>query len=163
MSDKESYTNHARIIENTRARVVIQWRYPLVDVFHVIANYDEDTGWGDWADWYYTIYPDGVAIKKMHLWTAGPRNHEWQEGMAILGPDQHPEQTLETEPSLRLASMDYAVFPSWNHWPVAQMPSDGRYAAYPDRAAHYPGSRRPHSRMSLGRRMPPTTGPSVPM
>jgi hypothetical protein len=31
---------------------------------------------------------------------------------------------------------DYAVFPSWNHWPVAQMPSDGRYAAYPDRTAH---------------------------
>ncbi len=31
---------------------------------------------------------------------------------------------------------DYAVFPSWNHWPVAQMPSDGRYASYPDRTAH---------------------------
>ena len=188
MSDKESYTNHARIIENTPARVVVQWRYPLVDVFHVIANYDEDTGWGDWADWYYTIYPDGVAVKKMHLWTEGPRNHEWQEGMAILGPDQHPEQVLETEPALILAGMDgdvatynwtsgpprgvdyrnktihivnyqadydpftiadfrggnvysgevtdYAVFPSWNHWPVAQMPSDGRYAAYPDRTAH---------------------------
>jgi hypothetical protein len=188
MSDKESYTNHARIIENTPARVVIQWRYPLVDVHHVIANYDDDTGWGDWADWYYTIYPDGVAAKKMHLWTNGPRNHEWQEGMAILGPDQHPEQILETEPALILAGMDgsvsqynwttgpprgvnyknktihivnyqadydpftiadfrggnvysgevtdYAVFPSWNHWPVAQMPSDGRYAAYPDRTAH---------------------------
>ncbi|UCD53239.1 MAG: LamG domain-containing protein [Phycisphaerales bacterium] len=188
MSDKESYTNHARIIENTPARVVVQWRYPLVDVFHVIANYDDNTGWGDWSDWYYTIYPDGVAVKKMHLWTHGPRNHEWQEGMAILGPDQHPEQILETEPALLLADMDgnvsaynwsngpprgvsyenkaihivnyqadydpftvadfeggdvysgevtdYAVFPSWNHWPVAQMPSDGRYAAYPDRTAH---------------------------
>ena len=188
MSDKESYTNHARIIENTPARVVVQWRYPLVDVHHVIANYDDDTGWGDWADWYYTIYPDGVAVKKMHLWTNGPRNHEWQEGMAILGPDQHPEQVLETEPALILAGMDgsvaeynwtsgpprgvnyknktihivnyqadydpftiadfrggnvysgevtdYAVFPSWNHWPVAQMPSDGRYAIYPDRTAH---------------------------
>lgn len=188
MSDKESYTNHARIIERTPARVVVQWRYPLVDVFHVIANYDDKTGWGDWSDWYYTIYPDGVAVKKMHLWTHGPRNHEWQEGMAILGPDQHPEQVLETEPALILAGMDgsvaaynwtngpprgvdyenkaihivnyqadydpytiadfeggdvysgevtdYAVFPSWNHWPVAQMPSDGRYAAYPDRTAH---------------------------
>jgi len=188
MSDKESYTNHARIIENTPARVVVQWRYPLVDVFHVIANYDDSTGWGDWSDWYYTIYPDGVAVKKMRLWTHGPRNHEWQEGMAILGPDQHPEQVLETEPALLLADKngnvspydwsngpprdvsykdkvihivnyqadydpftiadfeggnvyggevtDYAVFPSWNHWPVAQMPSDGRYAAYPDRTAH---------------------------
>ena len=31
---------------------------------------------------------------------------------------------------------EYSVFPSWNHWPVAQMPSDGRYATYPDRTAH---------------------------
>jgi len=188
MSDKESYTNHVRIIENTDARAVVHWRYPLVDVLHVIANYNEDTGWADWSDWYYYIYPDGVAVKTMHLWTNGERNHEWQEGMAILGPDQHPEQVLETSPALLLADLegnvdehlwvdgppdnvsyrnkkihvvnykaeydpytigdfgggnvyggevtDYAVFPTWNHWPVAQMPSDGRYASFPDRTAH---------------------------
>ncbi|MHC4337285.1 MAG: LamG domain-containing protein, partial [Planctomycetota bacterium] len=188
MSDKESYTNHVRIIEDTEARVVVHWRYPLVDVLHVIANYNEDTGWGDWSDWYYYIYPDGVAVKTMHLWTDGERNHEWQEGMAILGPDQHPEQVLETKPALMVADLegnverydwvdgppddvdydnkkihvvnykadydpytigdfrggnvyggevtDYAVFPSWNHWPVSQMPSDGRYASFPDRTAH---------------------------
>jgi hypothetical protein len=188
MSDKESYTNHVRIIENTPARVVVHWRYPLVDVQHVLANYSDETGWGDWADWYYYIYPDGVAAKKMHLWTDGLRDHEWQESMAILGPDQHPEQVLETAPALLLADLDgavdahnwiggppddvsyenkkihvvnyraeydpftignfvggniyggelteYAVFPSWNHWPVSQMPSDGRLASFPDRTAH---------------------------
>jgi len=188
MSDKESYTNHARIIENTDARVVVHWRYPLIDVLHVAANYHEDTGWADWSDWYYYIYPDGVSVKTMHLWTDGERNHEWHEGIAILGPNQHPEQVLETAPALILASLDgkvarhnwingppddvdyddmrihivnyraeydpftigdfeggnvyggevtdYAVFPSWNHWPVGQMPSDGRYASYPDRTAH---------------------------
>ena len=26
--------------------------------------------------------------------------------------------------------------PTWNHWPVAQMPSDGRYASFPDRTSH---------------------------
>jgi len=31
---------------------------------------------------------------------------------------------------------DYAVFCTWNHWPVAQQPSDGRYALFPDRTAH---------------------------
>jgi len=188
MSDKESYSDHARIIENTEARVVVHWRFPLKDVLHVVANYDQETGWGDWADWYYYIYPDGVAVKTMHLWTDGPRNHEWQESMAILGPNQHPEQVLETDPALILADLEgrvseyawvngpprgvsyrnkkihivnyraeydpftigdfqrgdvysgevtaYSVFPSWNHWPVAQMPSDGRYAGYPDRTAH---------------------------
>ncbi|MHC5075913.1 MAG: LamG domain-containing protein [Planctomycetota bacterium] len=188
MSDKESYTNHARIIENTDARVVVHWRYPLIDVLHVTANYHEDTGWGDWSDWYYYIYPDGVAVKTMHLWTDGERDHEWQEGIAVFGPDQHPEQVLETQPALILASVDgevdehnwigrppedvsyrnkkihivnylaeydpftvgdfrggniyggeitdYAVFPTWNHWPVGQMPSDGRYASFPDRTGH---------------------------
>lgn len=189
MSDKEGYTNHARIIENTDARVVIHWRYPLLDVLHVIANYNEETGWGDWSDWYYYIYPDGIAVKKMHLWTHGERNHEWQESMAIFGPDQHPEQIIETKRALTMVDLDgnykdyswiggpppnvddppgkkiqhinytgeydpvtigdfgesdvyggeltpYAVFPTWNHWPVAQMPSDGRYASFPDRTAH---------------------------
>ena len=50
MSDKESFSNHARILENTPARCVVLWRYPLVDVFHTIANFDPETGWGDWSD-----------------------------------------------------------------------------------------------------------------
>jgi hypothetical protein len=188
MSDKESFSNHAKILENTPARCVILWRYPLVDVLHTIANYDPETGWGDWSDWIYTIYPDGVAAKQSICWTDGSSRHEWQEGMVITGPDQHPEQVIETDPALVLATLggetrayswksgppkgvnyrdvamhivnfqgdydpftigdirggnvysgevtDYSVFPSWNHWPVAQMPSDGRYARHPDRTAH---------------------------
>jgi hypothetical protein len=31
---------------------------------------------------------------------------------------------------------DYSHFPWWNHWPVAQIHSDGRGAIAPDRAAH---------------------------
>lgn len=188
MSDKESFSNHAKILENTPARCVVQWRFPLVDVLHTIANYDEKTGWGDWSDWVYTIYPDGVAAKDMRCWTDGSSSHEWQEGMVITGPDQHPESVIETDPALRLITLDgevrdyswrnglprvdykdakihvvnfrgqydpftiadirggnvydggeltdYSIFPSWNHWPVAQIPSDGRYAKFPDRAAH---------------------------
>lgn len=30
----------------------------------------------------------------------------------------------------------YSVFPSWNHWPTAQINSSGRNASFPDRAAH---------------------------
>ena len=128
-------------------------------------------------------------MKKMHLWTDGERNHEWQESMAIFGPDQHPEQIIETKNAVTMVDLKgnyrkydwvngpppnveapkekciqhinytgeydpitigeftwsnvyggeltpYAVFPTWNHWPVAQMPSDGRYASFPDRTAH---------------------------
>jgi hypothetical protein len=188
MSDKESFSNYAKILENTPARCVVHWRYPLTDVLHTIANYDEKTGWGDWSDWIYTIYPDGVAAKEMICWTDGSSRHEWHEGMVITGPDQHPEQVVDTDPALRLITLegelrdyswktkppkgvdytdtkihvvnykgaydpftigywdrgdvysgevtDYSVFPSWNHWPVAQMPSDGRYAKHPDRTSH---------------------------
>ena len=188
MSDKESFSNHAKILENTPARCVVQWRFPLVDVLHTIANYDDKTGWGDWSDWVYTIYHDGVAAKDMRCWTDGSSSHEWHEGMVITGPDQHPESVIETDPALRLITLDgevrdyswgnglpkvnyrdtkihvvnfrgqydpftiadirggnvydggeltdYSIFPSWNHWPVAQIPSDGRYAKFPDRTAH---------------------------
>ncbi|MGB0413093.1 MAG: LamG domain-containing protein [Coraliomargarita sp.] len=188
MSDKESYSNHVKILENTPARCVVLWRYPLIDVLHNIANYNDATGWGDWSEWIYTIYPDGVAAKDMVCWTDGSHRHEWHESMVITGPDQHPEQVLETDPALRLITLDgevrdyswkdgppkdvnykdsrvhvvnykgkydpftiaqitrgnvyskevsdYSVFPSWNHWPVGQMPSDGRYAKHPDRTAH---------------------------
>lgn len=188
MSDKESYSNRVRIIENTEARVVVHWRYPLKDVLHTHANYVEETGWSDWSDWYYYIYPDGVAVKLMQLWTNGERNHEFIEGMAIYGPTQHPEEVIDIDPAVYLADMDgnvtayswadgppdntdyenkkiilinykakykpftigdfstggvyggevteYAVYPAWNHWPVAQIPSDGRYASFPDRTSH---------------------------
>ena len=186
MSDKKSLFNHVRVIENTPARVVVHWRFPLINVNHIIANFNSTTGWGDWADWYYTIYPDGVAVKKMHLWTNGSRNHEWHESMAILGANQHPEQVLETDPALVMADLNgnatayswkagppggvnfnkqiqvvkyranyhpftihnftggnvyggassYSVFPAWNHWPEAQIPTDIHVATFPDRASH---------------------------
>jgi hypothetical protein len=190
MSDKSSDYSHVRVLENTPARVVVQWRFSLLDVNHVLANYNDTTGWSDWSDWYYYIYPDGVAAKKMQLWTNGERNHQFQESMAIFGPDQHPHDIVERTKTVTMLAEDgkykeydwqnsppknvkepknsniqlinfkgdydpftigpkfektgvydgeltpYAVFCTWNHWPVAQMPSDGRYASYPDRTSH---------------------------
>lgn len=190
MSDKGNYFTYARILENTPARVVVHYRFPLADVNLVKANYVEETGWYDVADWYYYIYPDGMATKRMHLWTSGNRNHEWQESMAIFGPDQHPEDIIEKNQTVTMLNMNgdrvsynwslapppavsepkdqciqivnysgqydpvsigerfegsdvyggeltpYSVFPTWNHWPVAQMPSDGRYASFADRTGH---------------------------
>ena len=190
MSDKQCLYNHVRIIENTPARVVVHYRFPLVDVNKFKANYVEETGWYDVADWYYYIYPDGIASKVEHLWTSGERIHEWQESMAIFGPDQHPHDLIEREETFTIVRIDgeyesydwnplppdgidgpakanihhinykgeydpvtiveeiqwsnvyggeitdFAIFPTWNHWPVSQMPSDGRYASYPDRTCH---------------------------
>ena len=39
-------------------------------------------------------------------------------------------------PYNRLINKEYSNFTWWNHWPVAQIPSDGRSATAPDRVAH---------------------------
>jgi hypothetical protein len=188
MSDKACYDSHARVLENTPARVVVEWRYRLANPDHYWANYDAATGWGDIADWYYYIYPDGVATKLMRCYTSKPDSwYEWDEQIAVLSPGQHPETVIRKTPVMTLvdgagksSSYDwnpnppnpdypgsiiqmihftgqyspfaiqnfdrgdiyrgernwYSVFPSWNHWPIAQINSSGRNASFPDRAAH---------------------------
>lgn len=253
MSDKQTKHSHVRIIESNEARVVVHWRYGLVDNRYVFARVDELTGWGDWSDEYYTIYPDGVGIRKIHLWSSQPMDpHEFQESIIINPPGTRPEDNIETDaltmvnlkgeaytyswgeqtpdrvsrpenpiieyinlkadykpflivsekpyqyyqeaideyiehmsgadreamleewhslpsdelrdvyddslqqvalglgytdglkesdgPTFRIFAHEVkrgnSIFPWWNHWPVAQIPSDGRWATQPDRVSH---------------------------
>jgi len=47
----------------------------------------------------------------------------------------HPERV--TRPfSFGWIEGGYSTFPSWNHWPVSQIPNDGRMAVAPDKASH---------------------------
>jgi hypothetical protein len=58
MSDKQNRYAHVRILENTPARTVIHVRYGQCEVEQdTCANPDPLTGWTDWADDYYTVYP----------------------------------------------------------------------------------------------------------
>ena len=99
MSDKKLLTTHARIIENSPARTVVEWRVALMDTkSNIQANYDSISNWGDWTDWLFYIYPDGLAVKHMRLYTSGKLNHEWQEGMAIIGENTRPEEVIEQSP-----------------------------------------------------------------
>jgi len=188
MSDKGCWDSHVRVIENNGARVVVHWRYRLANASHHWANYDEATGWGDIADWYYYIYPDGVASKLMRVYTSEPKAwYEWNEQIAVLSEGQHPESVLRRVPVMTLVDSAgkataydwnpdpptpefagkviqlihltgryspfaiqnlvgggiyrgertwYSVFPSWNHWPTAQVNSSGRNATFTDRASH---------------------------
>ena len=188
MSDKGCWDSQVRIIENTPARVVVNWRYRQADPSHHWANYDSTTGWGDVSDWDYYIYPDGVACKVMKWYSSKPEEwHEWDEQIAVLSEGQYPESVLKKTPVMTLVdtsgkSVDYdwnpnppkpnfkgtliqkinytgkydpysiqnftdgdiykgertwySVFPSWNHWPTAQINSSGRNASFPDRASH---------------------------
>jgi hypothetical protein len=191
-----------RIIENNDARVVVHWRYGLVDILYRFARVDGATGWGDWSDEYHTIYPDGVGVRKVTLHSSEPmKPHEWQESIIVLPPGKRPEDCLEdravtlvnmkgqtrtyswspapprtmnfpsranievinikskTRPFLIVSpnpcllrdgrpskqprfgpfgggiKRALSKFPWWNHWPVAMIPSEGRYAAAADRAS----------------------------
>ena len=187
MSDAQCRFSHVRIIENHDARVVIHWRYALVDVLYRHPHVDPRTGWGDWGDEYYTIYPDGVAVRKVNYWTSGGKAG-WQETIFLNQPGTEPEDNCELK-AITLANLEgqsktyswehgypkfdlgkaliqmthlkskyrpflvfrpgskfevfdvevrpeYSKFPWWNHWPVAQIVSDGRYALATDHASH---------------------------
>jgi len=119
MSDKGCWNSHVRVLENTPARVVVQWRCWLSNPDHHWANQDPATGWGDISDWYYYIYPDGVAAKRMRCYTVQPDQwHEWQETIAVLGEGQHPESVIEKSPVLTLVDEAGKAFDyNWNPEP----------------------------------------------
>jgi Concanavalin A-like lectin/glucanases superfamily len=96
MSDKQERYSHVRILESSPARVVVHWRYALSEVEHYKGAWpDPATGWFDWADEYWTVYPDGVAVRKQVLWsTRLDLPHEWQETIVINAPGTRPEDNI---------------------------------------------------------------------
>ncbi|MCF7974792.1 MAG: LamG domain-containing protein [Phycisphaerae bacterium] len=110
MADQQSYYNHVRIIEKSPARIVVHWRYPLINTQHVIARFNPDTGWGEWCDWYWTITPDGIAAKRMRCWHEFKGAHEWHTGWPTLPPGVRPDDVMETEPFLTLIDLEGHVF-----------------------------------------------------
>jgi len=194
MSDKQIKYSRVKVLESNPARVVVQWRYALIDNWNKFAFYDPATGWGDWTEETFYIYPDMVAVREDALLSNAPRAaHEWQESMVVPGPRQKRTDLLEyaaltlgningefhtysweketpphfppepKNPCIQLVNMkskykpfsilrpqdnpkidvysgeirrDVCVFPWWNHWPVAQKPTDGRYAMFADRPSH---------------------------
>ena len=196
MSDKQCRFAHVRIIENHDARVVVHWRYALCDVLYNIADVDEITDWGAWADEYYYIYPDGMAIRnffvhgisgfsiteptvlnqpgekaednvsldavtlanmegeiRTYSWEPWPgddkrrgrfKNEVPNANICIVNLKSVAKACYVYEPRSRIIPYgggvaelrpEYSHFPTWNHWPVSQAPSDGRYALAADRVS----------------------------
>ncbi|MHC4572634.1 MAG: LamG domain-containing protein [Planctomycetota bacterium] len=193
MSDKQCRFAHVRVIENHDARVVVHWRYAIVDVMYNNGAIDPVTGWGGWADEYYYIYPDGIAIRnffvhgmggfsvteptvlnnpgekaednisldavtlasmagetRTYTWETWPgdnrgrfRNPVPSANICIVNLKSRFKPCYVYEPRSRITPYgwapelrpEYSHFPTWNHWPVSQAPSDGRYALAPDRVS----------------------------
>lgn len=105
MSDKQSRYSHVRVLESNDARVVVHWRYALSEVENYKGAHFDAMGWFDWADEYWTVYPDGVAVRKQVLRSTDlSKPHEWQESIVINGPGQRPEDDINLD-AVTLANM----------------------------------------------------------
>jgi hypothetical protein len=192
MNDKHNMHASISIVESSDARVVLHWRYALVDVLGNFADADPYTDWGDWADEYFYIYPDGIAVRQGTI-HGTRRKYSFTEPTLLLEPGKKPEDYISLEavtianstgvarsyswdpvsppfpfpeqpeganiavvnlkskykpfyiyrpatvlgpygwpPELR---PQYSHFPVWDHWPVNQIPSDGRFALFSDHFA----------------------------
>jgi Concanavalin A-like lectin/glucanases superfamily len=191
MNDKHNLHASITIVENSPARVVLHWRYGLVDIGGQFSHPDPSSGWGDWADEYFYIYPDQVSVRYGTI-HGNARHYSFTEPTVLLEPGAKAENFISLEaatianvagetrtynwdpnspafpfpdqpknaniallntksqykpfyvyppgtelgpygwpPELRLG---YSHFPTWDHWPVNQIPSDGRFELFPD---HY--------------------------
>ncbi len=119
MSDKQNRYSHVRVLQSNDARAVVHWRYALTESEHYgLANVDPYTGWADWADEYYTIYPDGSAVRKQVLWTSNfKRWHEFQETIVINPPGTRPEDNISNK-ALTLANMQGETYTYT--WPLSE-------------------------------------------
>jgi hypothetical protein len=111
MSDKQVRYSHVRILESTPARAVVHWRYALSEVEkYGIADAPAPGDWGDWADEYWTVYPDGVAVRRSVLWsTAAERaKAEFQESIVLIPPGETPEDSLYFD-ALTFANLEGAA------------------------------------------------------
>jgi hypothetical protein len=90
MSDAQTRHAHVTIVEDTPARVVVKWRYAMMDVNYNIANVDPVTGWGDWSEEWWTLYPDGTAVRFMRRRCGG-----WNEAMLFNADGTAPEDNVD--------------------------------------------------------------------
>jgi hypothetical protein len=104
MADKQCRYSHVRLLESHDARIVVHWRYAVADTRYTINHPDPVTGWGDWVDEYYTIYPDAVATRRQVLWSSQPAGFQWQETIFFSPPGTRPEDNIELE-ALSLANL----------------------------------------------------------
>jgi len=98
MQDRHCRFSHVRIIENTKARVVVHWRYAPVSAYDHTWRPDPKTGWECWIDEYYYIYPDASAIRRVS-WKKGSLGYprQFQESLALLQPGQVISDLLEVD------------------------------------------------------------------
>ncbi len=110
MSDTQCRSSRIAIIESNDARCVVNWRYLQMDVKFRQQDVPNNTGFGQWGNEYYYIYPDAVLIRKVLPGYGG-----WQETILLNEPGTRPEDNVELE-ACTLVNMDgESKTYSWEH------------------------------------------------
>ncbi len=132
MMDYESRYSTARIVQPGPARVVVHWHYALCDNRFRIFNGNTT------ADEYYTVYPDGIAIRRLVGWPGdesdfGGNPTYWEVGeWIVLNPTGVvPEDTLRS-PALTLTDLAGSVIDL--SWPYYRQGPRSLCAQFPEMA-----------------------------
>ncbi len=118
MADKQARYSFAKILESTPARVVVQWRYAPVSVNYELVFVDPLTGWGDWVEETYTVYPDGTCARKIQTFSSSPYVvpgkgpgtggfRQFHESIVINPPGTRPEDNIRAD-AITLGNMSGA-------------------------------------------------------
>jgi len=129
MSDKQCRFSHVRVLESNEARVVVHWRYAPISVEYRPVYADEKTGWADWVDEIYTIYPDGTGVREITMHSTKPNDFsEWHEAIMVNQPGTLPDDNIETAAvtlaNIKGESRDYS-------WPRERIPENTKFQDMP--------------------------------
>lgn len=88
LMDKECRFSRVKILSSSPARVVVHWRYALIDLNY----YNPDN---EWVDEYYYIYPDGYVTRVADAKLVPKTWHEQSEFIVLIPPGYNPFELIE--------------------------------------------------------------------
>jgi hypothetical protein len=114
MSDTQCRSSRVAIIDSNDARAVINWRYLQMDVQFRQQDVPNNTGFGEWGNEVYYVYPDGISVRKVLPGYGG-----WQETIFLNEPGTRPEDNVELAAATLLNMDGESKTYTWEHgYPV---------------------------------------------
>jgi len=132
MMDAECRYSRVEILESGGARAVVHWHYALCDNRYRIFNGNTT------ADEYYTVYPDGIAIRRLVGWPGdesafGGNPTIWEVGeWIVVNPAGVTPETTMKSPILTLSNLAGDTIEM--SWPYYRSGARSLCAQYPGMA-----------------------------
>jgi hypothetical protein len=131
LMDKQCRYAKVKVIENTAARAVVEFRSASSDIHDRIAHKGPD-GWGCWSDDLWTIYPDGTIARRIIAWcTELERWHSYEQENYVIPPGLRPIDILDLEANTVINLNGEVSHLNWSSgWPLGKEISKGAAKTY---------------------------------